>query len=395
MSHHSKVYQSVLRHQGDLMRRFPCLSRPQAQVLGLWCVGVMVTGKCSLTRVSLVMAGVLGRPSNTMRQRLREWYLDAPQKRGRNRRGLDVEPCFPFLARWALSKWKGRDLVLGLDATSLGERFVVLCVSLLFRSCAIPLIWTVLPAKEPDSWRKHWLRMLRQLRPAIPPSYRVLVMADRGLFARWLFRRIVRLGWHPFMRINKESTFRPDGERDFLHTDTLTRGVEGCGALRGTAFKTDGRRLNCTLAIYHEKGCAEPWFVLTDIAPEGCHAYWYGLRSWIEQGFKRLKSGGWCWPSTRINDPARTQRFWLVLAVTTLWSMLVGSHDEDRANSGQKNNQHRTISLFLRSTILVLLSLCENRMLPWYNVLKPEALPSPSGPRHADDAPLVFRLDTS
>jgi len=33
----------------------------------------------------------------------------------------------------------------------------------------------------------------------IKPAIRVL--ADRGLYARWLFRRIVRLGWHPFLRI--------------------------------------------------------------------------------------------------------------------------------------------------------------------------------------------------
>jgi hypothetical protein len=31
------------------------------------------------------------------------------------------------------------------------------------------------------------------------------------LYARWLFRRIVRLGWHPFMRINRGAKFSPNG----------------------------------------------------------------------------------------------------------------------------------------------------------------------------------------
>lgn len=39
--------------------------------------------------------------------------------------------------------------------------------------------------------------MLRQVRRAVPQRFFVLVLADRGLYARWLFGRIVRLGWHP------------------------------------------------------------------------------------------------------------------------------------------------------------------------------------------------------
>jgi hypothetical protein len=35
------------------------------------------------------------------------------------------------------------------------------------------------------------------------------VLADRGLWARWLFGRIVRLGWHPLLRINNGAKFRP------------------------------------------------------------------------------------------------------------------------------------------------------------------------------------------
>ena len=40
----------------------------------------------------------------------------------------------------------------------------------------------------------------------------VLVLADRGLYARWLYHRIRRLGWHPFLRINHGAKFRPAGQ---------------------------------------------------------------------------------------------------------------------------------------------------------------------------------------
>jgi hypothetical protein len=97
-----------------------------------------------------------------------------------------------------LSWWTGTQVALALDATTLGDRFVVLAISVLYRGCAIPVAWVVLEAGKKKAWRREWLRMLRQLRAAVPRGWTVIVLADRGLYARWLFRRIVRLGWHPF-----------------------------------------------------------------------------------------------------------------------------------------------------------------------------------------------------
>src|SRR5262249_56467825 len=57
---------------------------------------------------------------------------------------------------------------------------------------------------------------LGQLRVAIPREWTVLVPADRGLYAGWLFRRIARLGWHPFLRINQGCKFRPAGPAHFV-----------------------------------------------------------------------------------------------------------------------------------------------------------------------------------
>jgi len=47
----------------------------------------------------------------------------------------------------------------------------------------------------------------------VPPGWEVVVLADRGLYAGYprtgvLYHRIVRLGWHPFLRINRGGTLR-------------------------------------------------------------------------------------------------------------------------------------------------------------------------------------------
>ncbi|MGL4551754.1 MAG: transposase, partial [Gemmataceae bacterium] len=83
-----------------------------------------------------------------------------------------------------------------------------------------------------------------------------------------------------------------------------------------------------TLLARWEEGYAEPWLVLTDLPPESASAAWYGLRTWIEQGFKVIKGGGWDREKTRMEDPERVERSWLVLAVATLWVVALGVADE-------------------------------------------------------------------
>src|SRR5262249_39199046 len=72
------------------------------------------------------------------------------------------------------------------------------------------------------------------------------------------------------------------------------------------------------------EGHAEPWLVVTDLPPEAAEVCWYGLRAWIEQGFKRIKRGGWQWQYTRMEDPERAERLWLALAIATWWLLSVG-----------------------------------------------------------------------
>ncbi len=303
----------------------PQLTKPQATVLALWSFGIAFTRCCGRGTVATFLALLRDQKVATLEQRLYEWCLDAPHKAGTQRQALDVTPCFVALLAWIVRLWTIPQLALTVDATSLGDRFVVLAVSVVYRGCAIPVAWTILPAGQKRAWRREWLRMLRHLRPAIPPDWAVLVLADRGLYARWLFRRIVRLGWHPFLRINQGCKFRPAGQAKF----SWLRELCGQGGQRwrgrGTAFSTRDCQLACTLVAWWGAGHAEPWYILTDLPPDGCDAQWYGLRSWCEQGFKCTKRGGWQWQQTQMTDPARVARLWLALAVATLWVISVGS----------------------------------------------------------------------
>jgi hypothetical protein len=310
----------------------PGLSTTQVRVLAQWSLGLVLARSCALTAVSLFWATVLAQSEHTVRQRLREWCYAAPDKagahRGIKRRDVPVTDCFVPLLRWVLSWWEGTQLALAIDATTLGERFVVLAVSVVYRGCAIPVGWVILPAGEKHAWKHEWLRLLRHLRPAIPATMTVIVLADRGLYARWLFGRIRRLGWHPFLRVNAGGTFRPDGARHFARLGTFAPTPDSRWQGTGTAFQGRTSRLRCTLLAWRKAGCTDVWLILTDLPPEVADAGWYGLRAWIEQGFKVTKRGGWQWQRTRMTDPERATRLWLAVAVATLWLLSVGGEAE-------------------------------------------------------------------
>ena len=50
-----------------------------------------------------------------------------------------MEPCFRALLAWIVGSWSGRQMALALDATTLGDQFVVLAISVVYRGCAVPV----------------------------------------------------------------------------------------------------------------------------------------------------------------------------------------------------------------------------------------------------------------
>jgi hypothetical protein len=362
----------------------PHLSKPQAYVLALWSYGIAVTRSCGRRTVGQFLALLLDQKETTVEQRLREWCYDAKDKPGQKRQELDVTTCFAPLLRWVVSLWTGSVMALAIDATTLGDRFAVLTVSVVYRGGAIPVAWTILARPGKGAWRRYWLRMLRQLRPAIPAEWTVLAMADRGLYARWLFRRIVRLGWHPFLRINQGAQFRPDGQPSWYGLRDLVGQVGRRWRGQGTAFKSHGRQLACTLVAWWGPDYDEPWFILTDLPPAACDPAWYGLRAWCEQGFKCTKRGGWQWQLTRMTDPQRAARLWLALAVATLWMVSIGS-DLEVGPLPSLPNLHpslstlptppRRIRLFRLGWLWLLVQLITAQALPLPQRLVPEPWP--------------------
>jgi hypothetical protein len=177
----------------------PKLSRPQAKVLAYWSFGMVLAKSCGITLVCAALALQTGSPETNLLQRLREWCYDAEDKKGKKRRELDVSTCFAPLLQWILAWWPADHprLALALDATTLSNRFTVLVISVGYRGCAIPVAWKVVGALEKGAWQPHWLRLLEKLTGSVPTHWTVIVMSDRGLYAPWLYAKIVSTSLAP------------------------------------------------------------------------------------------------------------------------------------------------------------------------------------------------------
>ena len=287
--------------------------------------------------------------------------------------------CFGPLWRWLLNDWPSERLAVAIDASTLGTLFTVLCLSVVYRGTAIPIAWKILPATTKGSWKEPWLDLLQQFAGIVPEGWTVVVLADRGLWAKWLFEGICKLGWHPMLRINQGGKFRPRG---WVHLVPLTSLVPQVGSRwrgYGSAFATRGLQVECTLLAFWGEGHEEAWLILTDLAPSGSAATWYGLRSWIEQFFKDRQRGGWQWQHTRMKDPARAERLWLALAVAMLWLVRTGGADDeaetlssppevrrwrDESAARPRARHGRLVSVWQRGGTRILVALVEHRRLP-------------------------------
>lgn len=315
-----------------LEAHLPHLRPAERRGLALWVLGTILAGSACQNAVAAALEP-RGRRWHALRQQLREWTYAGSERAAPCATTLEVATCFAPLLRWVLSWWHGETLPLAIDATSLGKRWVVIAICVLYRGCAIPVAWHVKPGPGRGEWITPLQAMLAALATAVPQAMTVLVVTDRGLWSPRLWRSIKQHGWHPLMRVRPDATFAPLGQtRRPARTMVPGPGHAWVGA--GTAFKHRDVRRAGTLVVVWEAGHDAPWLVLTDLAPDAVGVGWYGLRVWVELGFRALKSLGWQWERMRRTEPERVARHWLVLAVATLLDEAYGTRVEDADLAG-------------------------------------------------------------
>lgn len=364
---------------------FDHLRPAQQWGLVLWVYGTVLAQNCCQTAVIAALL-VLGN-RQTIRDRLRDWLYDGIDKSAPCTTQVELATCFAPLLRWVLSLWHGQELALAVDVTNHQDRLHVLCVSVLYRGSAIPVAWKIMPGNQKGAWMPQLCHLLDLLAPAVPTSMTVLVLADRGLRSPRLWHAIIAHGWHPVLRLQRTTVFRPAGGRQRQPAAALIPGPGHAWVGVGRAFAAHS--LSGTLIVLWDQRADEPWILLTDLAPDDLGVCWYGLRIWIELGFRVIKSIGLQWQRTRRTDPDRVARHWLVVAIAVLCSTAYGTRVEDAERCHrpphrvrtpprqlQSLRQPRTISLFRLGLARLRWQLSRGRL--WRSLwLVPEPWPPP------------------
>ena len=295
-----RVPREVYQFEDEIETGLPNLRKSERRGLALWVYGSIMAQSACQTAVIEALATLGGR--HALRQRLREWLYNGKDRAAPCSTGLDVEACFEPLLKWVLLLWQGKQLALAIDPTLQKDQMTALVVSVLYRGCAIPVAWRILPAGKPGAWIDPIVGLLAILGAAVPDSMEVIVMADRGLWSPRLWHAIRGQGWHPVMRIQQRTHFAPTGKR--LRPAGRFASPGHCWIGEGE-LRSSVRRIKVTLIAVWLEGQQEPWTIVTDLPPSREIASLYALRAWIEVGFRALKSVGWQWQRTRRTDPDR------------------------------------------------------------------------------------------
>ena len=202
----------------------PDLTQSQLTGLAWWVCGTILAGSACQNAVASALS-TRGNWNN-LRQYLREWLYDGGERARPCKTELDVSLCFPPLLRWVLAWWRSGRLALAVDPTLKGDETTAIVISVVYRSCAIPVAWRIRRATQRGSWMDPIVELLRDLAPAVPREMpremTVVVLCDRGLASPKLWKQILAQGWHPYMRYPKKRHFlcreRPAAARPRLRS---------------------------------------------------------------------------------------------------------------------------------------------------------------------------------
>lgn len=316
-------YSELYQQFDEVKQHLPRLSLPQLHGAVLWSIAIITGGICSLSAAEIALQGFEQQSLNTLRQRLREFYKDSKHKKGNKRCELKVFDHFPDLLRWVVNSSDDKNIAIALDASNFRDRFVLLCISVVIRGCAIPVAWRILPANKPGAWKPHWCSLLESLKDVIEPDRFVIVMADRGLYGKWLFKTITQLGWHPFLRVNENGTFEPT-------KGTPSASFRNFLPKKGEIYRYYGRAfrgvnsLQCTLLVFFDDK-HKPFYILTDVTSDvQADPIWYAMRFWIERQFKTLKTAGMQLQRTRLKEADRLERMLLPATIALIHQISAG-----------------------------------------------------------------------
>ena len=290
--------------------------------LAVFSVAMALAGHCHSGRLAAVAPAPRARASS--RQRRWERLLGNPRLRPHEAMGMLARSLLPSLGAGT----GRRRVILILDETPGGTKGRLRCMklSIAYRKRAVPIAFECYePRRPPVPMPKLLWRLLRRAARSVPDDCKVTLLADRGLSWPVVLDCCVALGWHYVLRLQRDTRVRfPDGTTKSAWALACRRGSRWFGTGVGVFKKAGWRGAN--LAATWERGCKEPWLLVTDLPATFMRCRNYCKRAWCEQLHRDEKSHGFNWHLSRVRDPSHAGRLVLVMALATLLCLSLGTH---------------------------------------------------------------------
>lgn len=309
----SRLYDTLME---SLEQPARWLDKRHLKTLVWMIVGLVMTGKIGLTHWIPFVSSRAEFAQSTQRRFAR--WLD-------NKR-IKVNDLYGPIIQSALAEWGQSTLYLALDTSMLWGEYCIIRISIVYRGRAVPLVWKVIKHGSSSVAFTTYRDLLDEASRRLPLYFNgsVVFLADRGFADTELMRYLSKtLKWHYRIRIKssflvqrpghrtcKISRMKPkSGEAYFLHNVSITE--ERFGPVH--------------LALANLKGSKEEWLIVSDQITSVESFDEYGLRFDIEENFLDDKSNGFQLEASLIRDAEALTRLCLVLALTTLYLVSVGT----------------------------------------------------------------------
>jgi Transposase DDE domain len=304
------LYDTLLGVLGQHAKWFDLRHR---KTLAWMMVGLMCAKTVSLGAWAPYVVG-RAQYAQSLVRRFRRW-LD-------NNR-IQVEPLYGPLIEQALVSWMGKRVYVALDTSMLWNTYCLIRLSLIYRGRAVPLGWRVIEHGSAAVAFETYKALLAEVQSHLPLACKAVFLADRGFADTQLMSHLRQLGWHFRIRIKANFWIHPSHLASFQVGEIALKPGHMC-FWHGVSM-TDKHFGPVHLAVARPLGSEEYWYVISDEAAELKTFEEYGLRFDIEENFLDDKSNGFQLESSLIRSAEALERLCLVLAVTTLYLVSLGT----------------------------------------------------------------------
>lgn len=288
----------------------------QKKTLALFVLGIVLSGCAVMQRVAETLSerGLSEAKMSSIERRLARFIA--------NER-IVVPVIWKLFVAQVLAPFAGQKLYFVLDNMPFRDDLTLVYLGLLVHSRVLPVAWAVMPAQT--KWDEgQWQivgRLLDQVAVHLPDTSCTLI-ADRGLTGMALVKLCQQHGWHYLLRLCKEHTcrryFNGKLEKSWkrLGQIVLKPGYRWSGKAR----VWQEEMLETYVSLVWDKGCEEPWLLISDQGAGRRQVQEYAWRMRVEATFQDGKSRGFNIEASWIEDRTHLDRLLLALFLAIWWT---------------------------------------------------------------------------